>query len=50
MFKYGLFYYFGLRGQGHEIQLCGSYKTNTVTASDRATVRMTSQKELKEVT
>jgi hypothetical protein len=31
-------------------ELCGTYMTNTVTASDRATVRMTSQKELKEMT
>ena len=31
-------------------ELCGTYMTNTVTASDRATVSMTSQNSLKRVT
>jgi len=53
MFKYGLFYYSGLyvhKDMKSSSELCGTYMTNTITASDRTTVGMTSQNSLKRVT
>jgi hypothetical protein len=48
MFKYGLFsilvsVYVG-KDMKSNYELCGNYTTDTITASDRAAARMTSQK------